>query len=85
MERLGAVLMAVIVVVIMGLWKLFKELIWKPYAITKHFEKQGIRGPPYSFLTGNFKEIERLELEAKCTPFDPSSHDVTPKALKPLA
>ncbi|XP_058076904.1 cytochrome P450 709B1-like [Magnolia sinica] len=81
MGYLEVLLTAVMLAVILGLWKLFMDLIWRPYAITRHFAKQGIKGPSYSILTGSLKEIERLELEAKQKPMDPSSLDVTPKVL----
>ncbi|KAG9451183.1 hypothetical protein H6P81_011148 [Aristolochia fimbriata] len=67
--------------VLLVLWKLFVDLIWRPRSITKHFAKQGVRGPPYSVLTGSLMQIKALEVEAKQTPMDPSSHDVTPKVL----
>ncbi|XP_068659321.1 cytochrome P450 709B2-like [Aristolochia californica] len=68
-------------VVLLVLWKVFVDLIWRPRSITKHFGKQGVKGPPYSILTGSLMQIKQLEIEAKQTAMDPASHDVTPKVL----
>ena len=42
-------------------------LLWRPYALTKHFKKQGIVGPPYSFLYGSLHEAIK-EAESSCNP-----------------
>ena len=42
-------------------------LLWRPYALTKHFKKQRIVGPPYSFLYGSLHEAIK-EAESSCNP-----------------
>jgi len=48
--------------------KLFRYLIWKPYAFQKFYTAQGIRGPPYQTLVGSDQELRELLREAHAQP-----------------
>ncbi|KAI3839234.1 hypothetical protein MKX03_032864 [Papaver bracteatum] len=84
MEKMGylrLVMLVLTLVLVSTLWKLFKLLIWRPYVVTRFFEKQGIRGPPYSVLSGSLPEIKKLKKEERNLVLDLNSHDITPKVL----
>ncbi|KAK9911141.1 hypothetical protein M0R45_035064 [Rubus argutus] len=56
---------------------LYKLLILRPKWIRSKLEKQGIRGPPPSFLLGNISGIKRLQLKVQSTATqttDPQNH-----------
>ncbi|KAM3688234.1 hypothetical protein ACJW31_10G135500 [Castanea mollissima] len=53
-------------------------LLWRTYALTKHFKKQGIVGPPCSLLYGSLHEAKKLKVAAIQTVWDANSHDITP-------
>ncbi|KAJ7956638.1 putative Cytochrome P450 [Quillaja saponaria] len=55
-------------------------LWWRPKKIELHFSKQGIRGPPYHFFIGNFKELMGMMLKASSQPM-PLSHNILPRVL----
>ncbi|KAJ7978869.1 putative Cytochrome P450 [Quillaja saponaria] len=55
-------------------------LWWRPKKIEVHFSKQGIRGPPYHFFIGNFKELMGMMLKASSQPM-PLSHNILPRVL----
>ncbi|CAI0474448.1 unnamed protein product [Linum tenue] len=77
----GVVVAALVVVVAAKLWQLTWALFWKPYALTKFFRSQGIRGPSYRFLYGSLGEIKDLKRDAKKLVLDSSSHDISPRIL----
>ncbi|KAK7261330.1 hypothetical protein RIF29_27639 [Crotalaria pallida] len=35
-------------------------LLWRPYALTRHFRNQGVMGPPYSIVSGSLHEIKAM-------------------------
>ncbi|KAK7292080.1 hypothetical protein RIF29_07755 [Crotalaria pallida] len=55
-------------------------LWWRPRKIEAHFNKQGIRGPPYRFFIGNVKELVGMMLKASSQPM-PCSHNILPRVL----
>ncbi|TVU46867.1 hypothetical protein EJB05_06439, partial [Eragrostis curvula] len=73
---LGTLLALLIAIV---LWR----LVWRPRSIARSFARQGIRGPPYSFLTGSMLEVKQLAAAARIglPPLDVSSHDIMPLVL----
>ncbi|KAF7817564.1 cytochrome P450 734A1-like [Senna tora] len=54
------------------------RLIWTPWLIRRHFEKQGISGPPYRPISGNTKEFLRMYAEARSKPMT-LCHDIIPR------
>ncbi|KAK8654627.1 hypothetical protein V6N13_107234 [Hibiscus sabdariffa] len=56
------------------------QLWWRPRKIEEHFSRQGIRGPPYHFFTGNVKELAGMMSKASSQPM-PFSHNILPRVL----
>ncbi|KAF7817565.1 Cytochrome P450 734A1 [Senna tora] len=54
--------------------RLVRSIIWTPWLIRRHFEKQGIRGPPYRPISGNMKQ----NAEAQSQPMR-LCHDILPR------
>eukprot|EP01018_Ginkgo_biloba_P017167 Gb_41653 [translate_table: standard] len=59
-------------------------MIWRrPLQMKKFFESQGIGGPPYKLLHGNYRETMQLIQKARSTPMK-LSHDIVPRLSKLL-
>ncbi|KAJ6747725.1 CYTOCHROME P450 FAMILY MEMBER [Salix koriyanagi] len=54
-------------------------VLWRPYAVMKSFEKQGIRGPSYSILHGTLPEMKSLLKAANETVLDTTCNDIAPR------
>ncbi|XP_066400460.1 cytochrome P450 709B2-like [Miscanthus floridulus] len=54
------------------------HLVWRPYAITRRFRAQGVRGPAYRFFTGSLGEIKRLRGQGAAVTLDVDDHDFIP-------
>ncbi|CAN1133027.1 Cytochrome P450 709B2 [Linum perenne] len=78
---LGGLLVALLVILATNILELLKTLLWRPYVLTKHFENQGISGPPYHLLYGCLDEMKKLGREAKHMLLDNHSNDITPKIM----
>ncbi|KAH9313967.1 hypothetical protein KI387_022594 [Taxus chinensis] len=63
------------------LLQLARDIWWKPLQIKKHFESQGIQGPPYKLLYGNAPDIVRMANEESCKPLPLSGHNIVPRVL----
>ena len=83
MENLiGVVAMVTFTVLIISMiWKNLVILFWRPYALTRHFRKQGVTGPPYSLLSGSLHEIKTMTKDAMIMVMDTHSHDITQRVL----
>lgn len=58
------------------------HLVWRPYTVTRWFERQGIRGPPYRLVVGSLLEIKRMMVAGRAkAPLDTGCHDYTPLAI----
>ncbi|GLJ24466.1 hypothetical protein SUGI_0467240 [Cryptomeria japonica] len=66
--------------VVFLLAKLTIAIWWKPLQITRHFQSQGITGPPYKLLFGNALEFGKLVNEATSKPMK-LSHDIVARVL----
>ncbi|KAI7989311.1 Cytochrome P450 734A1 [Camellia lanceoleosa] len=73
-------LMLISLIVSVFVYEVVIVLWWRPRKIEHHFSKQGIRGPPYRFITGNAKELFSLMLSASAHPM-PFSHNILPRVL----
>lgn len=77
-SRFGNALVALALVVVLGLSiHLYTLLVLKPQRLRTLLGRQGIRGPPVSFLLGNINEIKKSQLTTK-TPVggdSSASHD----------
>ncbi|KAJ0552474.1 putative cytochrome P450 superfamily [Helianthus annuus] len=65
-------------IVLLALFKFFHKFWWVPMRITRVMNSQGIRGPPYSFIYGNTKEISNMIKRSTSVPMD-ISHDIFPR------
>ncbi|WCJ22585.1 Cytochrome P450 709B1 [Euphorbia peplus] len=84
MANIVALLAALLVVLFTIIWQLCKILLWKPYDVVKHFEKQGIKGPAYKFLYGSLEEMEKLRAESADLVLDSNSNDFIQTVLPHL-
>lgn len=66
---------------VLFLLKIAITIWWKPLQLKKHFEAQGIRGPPYKLFNGNTTDISRLIDEQRAKPMPALSHDIVPHVL----
>ncbi|XP_058082239.1 cytochrome P450 709B1-like [Magnolia sinica] len=71
----------IVLALLSGIWKLFQNLVWRPHALTRWFEKQGITGPSYTFISGSLKEIQGLKKLANEKVLDTHSHDIIPRVM----
>eukprot|EP00253_Pinus_taeda_P027601 PITA_27601 len=59
--------------------RIFRDLMWRPYAFQKVYTAQGIRGRPYQTLSGSVPEYTQLLKEAHAQPMQNISHDIVPR------
>jgi hypothetical protein len=76
-------LAAALLVLLLALWR---RLVWQPRAVARSFARQGIRGPPYSFLAGSLPEVKRLARASRrrVPHLDVGCHDIMPILLPPF-
>lgn len=81
--RRGVGVWVAIVVVLVGgiIFKLFRDLIWKPFAFYNAYTGQGIRGPSDHVLAGNTPEVSELMIQAQAEPMKEISHDIFPRVM----
>ncbi|OEL27690.1 Cytochrome P450 709B2 [Dichanthelium oligosanthes] len=74
-----AVQLAALLALLLALWR----LAWRPRAVARSFARQGIRGPPYTFLAGSLPEAKRLLMAGRIgvAPLDAGCHDIMPILL----
>jgi PHYB activation tagged suppressor 1 len=66
-------------VLVAKILKLCWIVLWRPYALIKSFEKQGIKGPSYSILHGTLPEMKTLLKAANEVILDTNCHDIAPR------
>jgi len=74
-----AAAVAVAAAALLALW----FLAWRPRAVARAFTRQGVRGPPYTFLAGSLPEMKRLLVAGRVgvAPLDATCHDIMPVLL----
>ncbi|XP_066388050.1 cytochrome P450 709B2-like [Miscanthus floridulus] len=74
-----AVQLAALLALLLALWR----LAWRPHAVARSFARQGVRGPPYTFLAGSLPEAKRLLMAGRrgVAPLDAACHDIMPVLL----
>ncbi|CAK7341333.1 unnamed protein product [Dovyalis caffra] len=75
------IVMAALAVLIAMIWQFCWNVLWRPYALTKSFEKQGIKGPPYNIFYGSLREMESLRKAAYEMILDTNCNDISQKVL----
>ncbi|KAG2540504.1 hypothetical protein PVAP13_9NG548100 [Panicum virgatum] len=75
----GAVAALMAALLLALLWR----LAWRPRAVARAFARQGVRGPPYTFLAGSLPEMKRLLIAGRVgvAPLDATCHDIMPVLL----
>ncbi|XP_048537272.1 cytochrome P450 709B2-like [Triticum urartu] len=76
---MAALQLAALLALLLALWR----LVWRPRAVARSFVRQGIRGPPYTFLAGSLPEAKRLLIAGRrgVPPLDAGCHDIMPILL----
>ncbi|KAM0019671.1 putative secologanin synthase [Helianthus debilis subsp. tardiflorus] len=59
-------------------WRKLDRLWFKPKRIEKFLKEQGLKGTPYKFMYGDFKEMAQTMIEAKSQPMS-LTHDIAPR------
>ncbi|KAI4353442.1 hypothetical protein L6164_002391 [Bauhinia variegata] len=67
--------------IISKIWQILLTVLWRPYALTRYFRKQGITGPPYSLFSGSLPEIRRTKKEARGMVMDTYSNDIAARVI----
>lgn len=75
-----SVLAAFAVFVITVIMEVIRFVWWKPLKIQKHFESQGIGGPPYKLFLGNAKEMVKMAHQESLKNMG-FSHDILARVL----
>ncbi|XP_076898076.1 cytochrome P450 CYP749A22-like [Bidens hawaiensis] len=75
---LGVLIGLLCSIAFLALFKFFHKFWWVPMRITHVMSSQGIRGPPYSFIYGNAKEISNMIKKSTSSPID-MSHYIFPR------
>ncbi|KAD2393385.1 hypothetical protein E3N88_40362 [Mikania micrantha] len=60
------------------LWKISNSLWFEPKKMEKLLKDQGLKGTPYKFMYGDFKEMMQTMCEAKSKPMN-LTHDIAPR------
>ncbi|KAJ9171641.1 hypothetical protein P3X46_014979 [Hevea brasiliensis] len=81
MAYLGIFMVAFTALLISKIWQVLKVCLWRPYALTRSFRNQGVKGPSYSLFSGSLKEMKRLKMDAIQLVLDTTSNDFTCKVL----
>nr|BAJ94885.1 predicted protein [Hordeum vulgare subsp. vulgare] len=76
---MAALQLAALLALLLALW----HLVWRPRAVARSFARQGVRGPPYTFLAGSLPEAKRLIMAGRrgVPPLDAGCHDIMPILL----
>lgn len=71
---------ALLALLLLALWW---RLAWRPRAVSRSLARQGIGGPPYTFLAGSMPEAKRLLVDGRrrAPPIDAACHDIIPVLL----
>lgn len=79
----GIEALAAIVVVLFGgiVFKLFRDLIWRPFTFYDAYRNQGIKGSSYQVLAGSVPEYRELMRKAHAEPMKEISHDIVPRVM----
>lgn len=68
-------LMLIFILLLVFIARITYSIILLPWIISRHFHKQGIRGPSYCLIKGNSDEIRRMFAEVQSKPMD-LCHDI---------
>ncbi|XP_051121321.1 cytochrome P450 CYP72A219-like [Andrographis paniculata] len=84
MEVLGIQLVSILLIICCAVvWNLLKWVWFRPKRVEKWLRQQGLHGNPYRIFFGDFKEITRLQKDARSKPMS-FSHDIVPRVVPEL-
>jgi hypothetical protein len=69
------------IVLFIGALKFLKWAWLTPKKLEKMLKDQGLKGNPYKFLFGDFKELKNMAMEAKSKPMNLYDDDLPPRVL----
>ncbi|KAL1189254.1 Cytochrome [Cardamine amara subsp. amara] len=81
LRTINLLALALVLLIAPKIYEAFRILVWRPLMISRRFKKQGISGPKYRILHGNFPEMRQMKKEAKLSVLDPNSNDIVPRVL----
>lgn len=81
MAYVGIFMAAFTFLLLPKIWQVLKISLWRPYALSRSFRKQGVKGPSYSLFSGSLHEMKRLKMDAAQIVMDTTSNDITPRVL----
>ncbi|CAJ2628946.1 unnamed protein product [Trifolium pratense] len=76
-----AIVMVTFTIMISKIWTICLIVFWRPYALTRHFRKQGVMGPRYSLVSGSLHDIKTMIIDARKSVMDKHSNDITQRVL----
>ncbi|XP_051121320.1 cytochrome P450 CYP72A219-like [Andrographis paniculata] len=84
MEIFGIHLVLILLIICCPVvWNLLKWVWFRPKRVEKWLRQQGLHGNPYRIFFGDFKEITRLQKDARSKPMS-FSHDIVPRVVPEL-
>ncbi|CAI0463273.1 unnamed protein product [Linum tenue] len=72
-------------ILVLGLLAFLNKTLRKPILRQREFNARGIRGPPYKFLFGNAREIQKMKTAAAAKPMSNLSHEIRTRLEPHLA
>jgi hypothetical protein len=76
-----ASLLIVVLIIVGAVSEFFKVYVWDPRRIRSFMERQGVKGPPPSFMVGNLMAIANLQEEETADDMESLSHDIVGRLL----
>jgi cytokinin trans-hydroxylase len=71
----------VVLIIVGAVSEFFKVYVWDPRRIRSFMERQGVKGPPPSFMVGNLMAIANLQEEETADDMESLSHDIVGRLL----
>ena len=63
------------------IFNIFRKIWWIPTRLQNFMASQGIKGPSYTLIHGNTKQVANMYREAMSKPMLDFSHDIVPVVL----
>ena len=68
-------------IIVRVIFVFLKAYVWEPLRIRRFMERQGVKGPPPSFMVGNLMAIANLCEKATVNDMESLSHDIVNRIL----
>lgn len=76
-----ASVLIVFLIIVGAVSEFFKVYVWEPCRIRRFMERQGVKGPPPSFMVGNLIAIANLREKETVNDMECLSHDIVDRLL----